>query len=150
MYYVLAQACTRITYGSHYAESYPTFSRSRLVKFRALCQHSSIYVSGVATASRATRRSRRSIRTGPADDHALRAVEPRNSRVGQLEVLLHKRGRRQREPLQRRRPDIRRARAAEGFGRAAYLREADILEDIRVEDLEELEGRVARVLDVMA
>lgn len=104
---------------------------------------------GVATPSRATRSSRRNFRPGPTDDNALRAVEPRNSRVGQLEVLLHKRGRRQREPLRKRCSSIRRVRAVAGFGRA-HLGEADVLEDIRVEDLEELEGRVARVLDVMA
>ena len=66
-------------------------------------------------------------RPGP-DDNTLGPVEPRDRRVRQLEMLLHELGRREREPL----------------------READVLEDVRVEDLEEPQRRVTRVLDIMA
>ena len=63
-----------------------------------------------------------------SDNNTLRLVELGDCAVRQLEVLLDERGRREREPL----------------------READVLEPVRVEDLEEAQRRVARVLDVVA
>ena len=62
------------------------------------------------------------------DNDTLRLVELGDRAVRQLEVLLDERGRREREPL----------------------REANVLEPVRVEDLEEAQCRVARVLDVVA
>ena len=62
------------------------------------------------------------------DNDALGLIELGDRAVRQLEVLLDERGRREREPL----------------------READVLEPVRVEDLEEAQRRVARVLDVVA
>ena len=67
-------------------------------------------------------------RPGPGpDDNTLGPVEPRDRRVRQLEMLLHELGRRERKPL----------------------READVLENVRVEDLEEPEGCVSSVLNVV-
>ena len=62
-----------------------------------------------------------------ADYHTLRLVEPRDRAVRDLQVLLHKRRRREREPLG----------------------ETNVLEAVGVEDFEEAQCRVPRVLDIV-
>ena len=67
-------------------------------------------------------------RVGRTNDYRLGLVQVVDDAVGELEVGLDERGRREREPLV----------------------QADILVAVGVEDLKELERRVADVLDVVA